>query len=203
MFLAAVLCKTAAMCYDTKKAVVENERQSGKALRRCNDFGHRAFGSAFGCFIHSRQRRSSSVSDLYAANLPVRLAYLTLSVLMARWVIEDIFIASIPDKYSKAFNKAVKIKARYSFWQRLTQSYIREHLPQVYIKPYRSYMRFKRCVIVYYLLVFALLIVAAFLCDGKTVSVMWKVVTGIDVAISLFLLSRFDINRCTKFTRSK
>ena len=146
---------------------------------------------------------SSSVSDLYAANLPVRLAYLTLSVLMARWVIEDIFIASIPDKYSKAFNKAVKIKARYSFWQRLTQSYIREHLPQVYIKPYRSYMRFKRCVIVYYFLVFALLIVAAFLCDWKTVSVMWKVVTGIDVAISLFLLSRFDINRCTKFTRSK
>lgn len=146
---------------------------------------------------------SSSVSDLYAANLPVRLAYFTLSVLMARWVIDDIFIASIPGKYSKAFNKAVKIKARYSFWQRLTQSYIREHLPQVYIKPYRSYMRFKRCVIVYYLLVFALLIVAAFLCDGKTASVMWKVVTGIDVAISLFLLSRFDINRCTKFTRSK
>ena len=64
-------------------------------------------------------------------------------------------------------------------------------------------MRFKRCVIVYYFLVFALLIVAAFLCDGKTVSVMWKVVTGIDVAISLFLLSRFDINRCTKFTCSK
>lgn len=146
---------------------------------------------------------SSSVSDLYAANLPVRLAYFTLSVLMTRWVIDDIFIASIPGKYIKAFNKAVKIKARYSFWQRLTQSYIREHLPQVYIKPYRSYMRFKRCVIVYYLLVFALLIVVAFLCDGKTVSVMWKVVTGIDVAISLFLLSRFDINRCTKFTRSK
>ena len=72
---------------------------------------------------------SSSVSDLYAANLPVRLAYFTLSVLMTRWVIDDIFIASIPGKYIKAFNKAVKIKARYSFLQRLTQCYIREHLP--------------------------------------------------------------------------
>ena len=203
MFLAAVLCKTAAICYDTKKAVVENERQSGKALRRCNDFGHRALGSAFGCFIHSRQRRQLIRKRPICCQFARASCVFNDSVLMARWVIDDIFIASIPGKYSKAFNKAVKIKARYSFWQRLTQSYIREHLPQVYIKQYRSYMRFKRCVIVYYLLVFALLIVAAFLCDGKTVSVMWKVVTGIDVAISLFLLSRFDINRCTKFTRSK
>lgn len=48
---------------------------------------------------------SSSVSDLYAANLPLHLAYFTLSVLMARWVIDDIFIASIPGKYAKRLTK--------------------------------------------------------------------------------------------------
>lgn len=79
MFLAAVLCKTAAMCYDTKrqwwKMNDKAAKRSGAAMISVIVLSVLLLGVSF---ILGRGG-SSSVSDLYAANLPVRLAYLTIA----------------------------------------------------------------------------------------------------------------------------
>ena len=124
-------------------------------------------------------------------------------VLMARWVIRDIFIASIPGDYGKASNKVLDINSRYTVLQRLNQLYVRKYVTHEYIKAYQYHICLKYFVVIYSIIAFLMLICIGRICGEQTEAIVRRVVNRIDVVISGFYLLQFDINRKTKYTRHK
>lgn len=134
------------------------------------------------------------------------LYYLTvsaLSVFFLRKLIDDIFIASLPGNYKKAFNRTIRIKANHSFRQRLSQRYIGEYVIQEHKKAYQRIISTKMMVIILLPVKLAITFFGARIFGEDMTELLCEIIAGFDLALSIFLLMQFDTNRESKYTRNK
>lgn len=143
------------------------------------------------------------MSEVFFEYFPYYLISCVLSLLMIQWLINDIFIASIAGKYGKAFNKSIDIKSEYSLPQRINQKYIGKYVATEYKRAYSNYMCLKKGVAIYFVVVFLALLCIGEMCEEYKMILVWRVISGINTLIMLFLFLHFDINRQSKYTRHK
>ena len=120
-----------------------------------------------------------------------------------RSILNDILIGSLPGHYGKADKKAMCIREKLSFFERLTQRYIGQYVIEKYRTGYRFYMCFKWALVVYYLLGILALFVFMSIGETRTMLLLWKILIWTDALMGLFFITRFDFNHKSKYTRNK
>lgn len=118
-------------------------------------------------------------------------------------VLNDILIGSLPGDYGKASKEAIRIREKLSPFERMTQKYIGQYVIEKYRTDYHFYIFFKVALVMYYLL--SVLALAALILTGEEQGALflWKATEWINAVAMLFFITRFDLNRTSKYTRNK
>ena len=119
-----------------------------------------------------------------------------------RSILNDILIGNLPGHYGKADKKAMCIREKLSFFERLTQRYIGQYVIEKYRTGYRFYMCLKWALVVYYLLGILALFVFMSIGETRTMLLLWKILIWTDALMGLFFITRFDFNHKSKYTRN-
>lgn len=120
-----------------------------------------------------------------------------------RSILNDILIGSLPGHYGKADKKAMCIREKLSFFERLTQRYIGQYVIEKYRTDYHFYAFLKFALVVCYLLGILVFVVLTLIGKAQGAAQFQKVVLRMDTVIMIFLGTRFDMNRSSKYTRNK
>lgn len=126
-----------------------------------------------------------------------------LLLLSIRSILNDILIGSLPGKYGKANTEAVRIREKHSLFERMTQRYIGQSVIKEYRTDYRFYASLKVALEMYYLLGILALFVSTSTGEIQMALLLWRIFMWIDAVMGVFLITRFDLNRRSKYTRNK
>lgn len=126
-----------------------------------------------------------------------------LLLLSIRSILNDILIGSLPGKYGKANTEAMRIREKHSFFEQMTQRYIGQYVIEEYRTDYRFYVSSKATLGTYYLLGILTLFVSTSMGEIQMALLLWKIFMWIDAVMGVFLITRFDLNRRSKYTRNK
>lgn len=124
-----------------------------------------------------------------------------ISLILIRSILFSILAGNITSKKA-TYNKAYKIAGRYSLGKRLNQSYILDHISK-HVRAYHFYMRVKKAHIVWMILTPVIMALAqvGFVEQQEVLSSAANVRLGIALLFCIVLLSKFGIDRKTKFER--
>ena len=122
---------------------------------------------------------------------------------LIRSILNDILIGSLPGHYGKADKKAMCIREKLSFFERLTQRYIGQYVIEKYRTDYHFYAFLKVALVVCYLLGILVFVVLTLIGKAQGAAQFQKIVLRMDTVIMIFLGTRFDMNRSSKYTRNK
>lgn len=133
----------------------------------------------------------------------LRTFELLLCQIVIRMLLNDILNASLPGDYGKADKKAMRIREKLSFFERMTQRYIGQYVIEKYRTDYHFYAFLKFALVVCYLLGILVFVVLTLIGKVQEAAKFQKIALLIDVVIMIFLGTRYDINRNSKYTRNK
>ena len=120
-----------------------------------------------------------------------------------RSILNDILIGSLPGHYGKADKKAMCIREKLSFFERLTQRYIGQYVIEKYRTGYRFYMCLKWALVVYYLLGILALFVLCRLEKRAQCCCFGKYLYGLMRLWDCFSLRASTLTTKSKYTRNK
>lgn len=135
--------------------------------------------------------------------LLLRTFELLLCQIFIRMLLNEILIGSLPGDYGKAAKKAMRIREKLPFLERLTQRYIGQYVIEKYRTDYHFYAFLKLALVVCYLLGILVFVVLTLIGKAQGAAQFQKVVLRMDTVIMIFLGTRFDMNRSSKYTRNK
>lgn len=97
----------------------------------------------------------------------------------------------------------MRIREKLPFLERLTQRYIGQYVIEKYRTDYHFYAFLKVALVVCYLLGILVFVVLTLIVKAQGSAQFQKIVLRMDTVIMIFLGTRFDMNRSSKYTRNK